>query len=324
MSVIGWLSAAAVCLAMVAPARGKDTNRVFVSNEQSQTITVLDGKDYSPIASVNTGRRPRHMLFNADKTRLYVACGDDNRIDVVDVDALQVVDTIPGIDDPEEFDIGRDDRLYVSNEDAGMLSIIDLGTKQPIRSVKVGQEPEGVIAMPDGKTVLVASEAANLVQVIDVTIGEVTRSIAVGSRPRRFAQRSDGREIWVSAEIDGAVYVLDGSSYAVSRRIEFRPAGFRREDITPVGIALTRDGTTGYVTLGHANRVAVVDAETKNVRDYILVGRRPWGVGLSRDEKRLFVANGGSDDMTIIDAQAGKVIRSVPVGRNPNSIVVDD
>jgi YVTN family beta-propeller protein len=78
------------------------------------------------------------------------------------------------------------------------------------------------------------------------------------------------------------------------------------------------------VTLGAANRVAVVDARTKEIRDYILVGSRPWDIALSRDETRLFVANGGSDDITIIDTKAGRVIRSVPVGRSPHSVTIDD
>ena len=91
----------------------------------------------------------------------------------------------------------------------------------------------------DGRAVLVASESANLVHVIDVASGQIRKHVPVGSRPRRFAQRADGGEIWVSAEVDGAVYVLDGATYAVTDRIEFKPKGFRRADITPVGLVLT-------------------------------------------------------------------------------------
>jgi YVTN family beta-propeller protein len=89
-------------------------------------------------------------------------------------------------------------------------------------------------------------------------------------------------------------------------------------------LKLTRDGATAYVTLGAANRVAVVDGKTKEVRDYILVGSRPWDMMLSRDESRLFVVNGTSDDITIVDTKAGTVVRSVPVGRSPHSVAIDD
>ena len=176
----------------------------------------------------------------------------------------------------------------------------------------------------DGATVYVASEAASLVHVIDVASGAIKADIPVGSRPRRFAQTPDGKEVWVSTEVEGAVYVIDAATSKVTKRIEFTPRGFRRDDIRPVGLKLTADGATAYVTLGAANRVAVVDGRSKEVRDYILVGSRPWDVTLSRDESRLFVANGASDDITIVDTKAGKVIRSVPVGRSPHSVAIDD
>ena len=92
-------------VAMLEQAAAKDTGRIFVSNEQSHTVTVLDGRSYALVATIRTGRRPRDIKFNAARTRLYVACGDDNRIDVIDVDKLAVIDSIRGVDDPEE--IGR-------------------------------------------------------------------------------------------------------------------------------------------------------------------------------------------------------------------------
>ena len=98
----------------------------------------------------------------------------------------------------------------------------------------------------------------------------------------------------------------------------------RKSDVTPVGLAMTKDGQTAYVTLGHAAHVAVVDVPTRAVQGYILVGKRSWGITLSRDEKLLYVANGFGDDITIIDAKSRKAIISIPVGRVPWGVVVDD
>ena len=79
-----------------------------------------------------------------------------------------------------------------------------------------------------------------------------------------------------------------------------------------------------YVTLGRANHVAVVDVASREIRDYILVGKRAWGVTLSRKEDRLYVVNGLSDDLSIVDTASRKVLKSVPVGRVPYGVVVDD
>ena len=91
-----------------------------------------------------------------------------------------------------------------------------------------------------------------------------------------------------------------------------------------MGLVITRDGKTAYVTLGRANHVAVVDVAKRAVEDYILVGRRAWGATLSRDESRLYVTNGLSDDLSIVDTAKRRVLKSVPVGRVPYGVVVDD
>ena len=62
---------------------------------------------------------------------------------------------------------------------------------------------------------------------------------------------------------------------------------------------MTKDGKTAYVTLGHANNIAVVDVATHAVQGYILVGKRAWGVTLSRDDKTLYVTDGLGDDLTV-------------------------
>ena len=98
----------------------------------------------------------------------------------------------------------------------------------------------------------------------------------------------------------------------------------RQSDVTPVGLVITKDGNTAYVTLGHAAHVAVVDVPSRTVKGYILVGKRSWGIALSRDEKTLYVANGLGDDVTIIDTASRKAIVSVPVGRVPWGVVIDE
>ena len=87
---------------------------------------------------------------------------------------------------------------------------------------------------------------------------------------------------------------------------------------------MTKDGLRAYIALGRANNIAVVDVKTREIVDYILVGKRPWGLALTKDETRLYVANGLSDDITVIDTKSLKALTSIPVGRVPYGILIDD
>ena len=55
------------------------------------------------------------------------------------------------------------------------------------------------------------------------------------------------------------------------------------------------DRSKAFVALGPANRVAVIDAQSYEVSNYVLVGQRVWQLALSPDEKQLFTSNGISN-----------------------------
>src|SRR6202043_187780 len=115
---------AAVLLLAPAHAWPKDTGLIFVSNEKTNNLIVIDPKSYQIVKDIKVARRPRDMHFNADHTKLYVACGDDDVIDIVDVAKLEIVGRINTGPSPETFAMDeKRRRIYVSNEEGSSLSI---------------------------------------------------------------------------------------------------------------------------------------------------------------------------------------------------------
>ena len=318
-------SAVAAGLPSMRPARAAQTGLVFVSHEKTHDIWVLKPVTLEVVKKIRTSRRPRDMHFNKARTLLYAACGDDDVIDVIDLAKLEVVDQIPTSPSPEAFRINDDEtRIYVSNEEDSSLSIIDLSQKIIIHDVPTGAEPEGVILSPDEKTIYVTSEVADMVHVVDADGGFVTDNIVVGTRPRRFWLTPDGKELWVTCELSGEAYIIDRESLQIIEVLNFLPPGFRQVDVTPVGMLMTKDGSTAILALGRANHVAYVDVKSRKTESYVLVGSRAWNVTLSSDESILYVANGLTDDVTVVDNVGRKPIRSVPVGRVPYAVLIDD
>jgi PQQ-dependent catabolism-associated beta-propeller protein len=313
-------------LALLPPAAGlaRGTGLIFVSTEKGHEVVVFS-PEFEEVKRIATSERPRDMHFNAARTHLYVACGDDDVIDVIDIATLEVVDQIPTGPSPEVFAFSPDEKLiYVSNEEDSMLEVIDLESRIVVHDVPTGAEPEGVAVEPDGRTVYVTSEVADMIHVVDAVGGVVTKNIIVGTRPRRFVMTPDGAELWVTAELSSEVYVIDRRTLEVTDVLEFLPPGFRAEDVTPVGMAITRDGSRILVSLGRANHVAVVDRASRETLAYVLVGKRAWSVALTSDEKTAIAINGLSDDMTLIDMEGLRPVRSIPVGRVPHSVLIDD
>ena len=143
---------------------------VYVSNEDSRNITVIDATTDSVVSTIEVGTRPRGVKVSPDGRTVYVALSGSPKcpptmpdaeceklktdpskdgVAVVDVATRKTVKTLPAGKDPETFDVSLDGtRLYVSNEDADSASIVDLQSGKVIANVKTGLKPS---ASPKGE-----------------------------------------------------------------------------------------------------------------------------------------------------------------------------
>jgi YVTN family beta-propeller protein len=320
------------------PATQAPGYRVYVSNERSNDLSVIDGATNQVVATIGVGKRPRGVKVSRDGRRLFVALSGspiggpnvkdedlppaDKKADgigVVDLASGKFVGKINSGSDPESFDLSRDERLlYVSNEDTGQASVVDVASEKVVRQVKVGYEPEGVTTSPDGRLVYVTSESANKVHAIGTDTNAIVAEFTTSQRPRAVAFLQDGSKAYVTCETAGVVDVVDVKSSKVVKHL--RPPG---EGPRPMGVAVSPDGSRVYVGLGRGKTLAVIDAGKDEVVAVVPeVGERVWGVAVSPDGKFVYTANGPSNDVTVIDAKTLKVVTRIKAGQSPWGVAV--
>lgn len=314
----------ALATLLFAVAAHAEPHRIYVSNEQSGTVTVIDGETLEVARTIEVGWRPRGIRATADGSTIFVALSDLDLQSEGDGDAIVAIDAATGTitarygagTDPEQFAIdSRGERLYAANEDAGTATITDVKTGKTLATLVVGIEPEGVGISADDRWVYVTAETSNTVSVIDTEAMEVALTFLVEPRPRAVIFESHRPRAWVSAEIGGAVSLVDTESHEVIDTIDLGG------DAKPVGMALSPEGSRLYVANGHSGTVAIVDTETLRQQGWIRVGKRPWNVALSPDGRILYAANGISNDVSVIDLESGKLLRTIEVGQRPWGIV---
>src|SRR5215470_18135732 len=81
---------------------------VYVANERSNDITIIDTATNSVVATVPVGQRPRGLGLSPDGNTLYVALGPERAIAAVDLATRKVVVRLPAGSDPETFAVSRD------------------------------------------------------------------------------------------------------------------------------------------------------------------------------------------------------------------------
>src|SRR5262249_13386427 len=295
----------------------------YVSNEKSNTLSVIDTDKFTVVKTIKVGQRPRGIELTRDGKFILVAVGDDDTIQVIDVRTHEIVATLPSGPDPELFTQDHSGKiLYVANENDNTVTIIDLERRIPLDEVQVGVEPEGMGLSPDGKILVATSETTNMAHFIDTETRRIVANVLVDARPRFAEFKRDGSEVWVSSEIGGTVSIIDPVKHEVKKKITFDISGLRKEAIQAVGISITRDGKTGFIALGPANRIAVINAATHEVEKYLLVGQRVWHMAFTPDEKYLLTTNGLSNDVSNIDLANLKNTKTIQVGELPWGIAI--
>lgn len=311
--------------------------RVYITNEASGDLCVIDSARHEVIATVALGKRPRGIHASPDGKTIYVALSgspfappgvDESKlpppdrsadgIGVFDVESGKLLKVIDAGPDPEEFDLSKDGTLlYVSNEDNAAVSIVDIAAAKVIHRLPVGEEPEGVTTSPDGKFVYATSEDDGEVFVIDTAAAKVIKNFKVGLRPRDIAFLPDGSKAYVTRENDGKVSVIDAVKHAPSGEIVLGG-----EEIKPMSVILSPDAARAYVSTGRGKKVFVIDTAAGKVVSSFEVGPRPWGIGVSPDGKLLYTANGPSNDVSVVDLATETVIKRIPVGDRPWGVLV--
>ena len=294
-------------------------DRIFVTNERSNTISVIDAKSLTIESTIKVGVRPRGIGLSPDGNELYVAVSEENKIVVIDPNSLEILRDFEAGSDPETFAVHPNGNIYISNEDDAKASVFDPQTGKQLAEIRVGLEPEGVAISPDGKRVIVTSESTNMLHVIKAPENVIESNILIGSRPRAAVFTKSGDIAYATAEISGEVVKVDMNKAKILKTASLGDAKAKPKDVI-----LAKDEKTIYVAGGRANKIIVMDADTLEIIKGIPVGKRVWGLAMSGDGQRVFTTNGVSGTVSVIDTGKNEVIKTIEVGKFPWGVVVKD
>lgn len=308
---------------------------VYVSNERSGDVTVIDGTTDAVVATFPVGKRPRGIHAVPGGGRIFVTLTGSPRmapgveterapsdkaadgLAVIDPSARKLIDRWHVGSDPEQFAISKDGKFaFIANEDDASAGIVDLGSGQSRGKVKVSEEPEGMGVNPVNGEVYVTCEEKGEVFAIAPDEQRVLAKIDTGGRPRSIAFLPNGSRAFVACETGGYVAVIDTTSHKLFAKIQL-PQGS-----LPMGTAISGDGRELFVSTGRGNTVAVIDTRTSAISATIPVGNRVWGIALSPDDSKLYSANGASDDVSVIDVNARKELKRIKVGSGPWGVTI--
>src|SRR5450432_2853196 len=252
------------------------TYHVFVTNERSGDVTVINGADLKVVATIPVGKRPRGIHASPDGKLVYVALSGTpiEAPPQIDAHGNPIFDKKKGGDDEE------------ADKAADGIGVLDVAAQKLTGKLNAGSDPEEFALSKDGRRIYISNEDTKTASVINIASGKLEHIVPVGQEPEGVTTTPDGQQFYVTCEAGGDIYVVDTNSY--SAVAHFKVNG------RPRSVAFMSSGGIGFIPSESAGELNIIDlAKTQVLKTIALpVGSRPMRVKLSPDEMRLYVSNG--------------------------------
>ncbi|MFQ5745961.1 MAG: YncE family protein [Gemmatimonadota bacterium] len=256
--------------------------RAAVANYGAQrggrTLTIIDVARGSVERTIDLGSygRPHGIAFLPGDSLLAVTSEASRNVVLVRVADGTVVGAV-STERPGSHmlaPIGDATRIYTSNIPDHSVSELDMGSGRMSRIFEVPPQPEAIGVTRDGREVWVGSNARGVVSVIDTETGEVSEAAKGFGFPYRILFTPDERLVIVPDFRGNELRFIDRATRTDVASLPLPSAG-------PMGLTLSADGRTLFLSLGLENRVAVIDLATREILRTLEAGARPDGVGYS-------------------------------------------
>jgi YVTN family beta-propeller protein len=247
--------------------------------------------------------------------RVYVPNSTAGTVDVIDPLTFTVIDHFAVGAIPHHVAPAWDmSELYVDNEGSSSLTVLDIHTGKPSRTISI-PFPYNLYFTPDGTKAVDVVERLQRIEFRDPHDWHLLGSVGIpwpGADHLDFS--ADGSYLMISTEWSGIVARVDV--------INMRLAGSVWVGGLPIDVRLSPDGKYFYVTNQGRMGVSVIDPVAMKEIQFIPTGRGAHGLQVSRDTKSLYVSNRLEGSFSVIDFESRSVTAKwrIPGGGSPDML----
>jgi len=295
--------------------------RVYVPNEKSGDVAVIDPTTFRIVDRFTVGPSPEHITPSWDLSRLYVNTMGGSRLTVLDPNTAEPTRTI-GVPSPYNLyftldgskAIVVDDFLTTASLNHNGLAFYDRRTWQLLKFLRVPYPGVDHLDMSaDGRFLLATGETSGMAVRVDTRRMTITGSVRLGGLPVDVRLSPDGRRFFIANQGLSGITVVDAATLKVRR--------FIRTGTGAHGLAISRDATKLYVTNRKAGTISVIDVASLKVVATAKVGASPDMIAVSPDGTQMWVSNRYNGTVDVVDPGTLRVIKTIATGANPHGLI---
>jgi YVTN family beta-propeller protein len=208
-------------------------------------------------------------------------------------------------------------RVYVANSAGDDITVIDTATNRVAESIKVSNNPHGIVPSPDKSRFYVSSETDNVLDVVERKTSKVIRRVPIGKRPNNVAITPNGKRVYVCIREESWVDIVDTASL---EKVKSVPVGKN-----PHNVYMSPEGKWMIATSMGEDKLTGIDINTEEPVFAIPVGGVPRPVAIDAEPgsvpKRLFVQLSDLHGFAVVDFASRKVVNKVLLPDGPPGAV---
>jgi YVTN family beta-propeller protein len=297
-------------------------NKIYVTNEYSNTVSVIEGHNDTVEATILVDSLPYDLDVDPFTNKVYVTNLGSDTVSIIDGDTNQIVGVIRNITTPVGLDVDSvNGYIYVTSIDTDTVYKIDAVTNKVINATKVGKDPYTVDIKP-GKTykVYVSNLGSDTVSVIDGRSFALLKNITVGDLPVGLAANPSNEKVYVANRGSDRVSVIDAVSDTIVKNLK---VGHQ-----PDGVDINFSTNMVYATNTGSSTVSVIDPEIDEIVTEIKVNNNlspeltqvqvlpptiefpnvASFVDVNRATNMVYVTNTGSSTVSVINGTSNKLL----------------
>jgi YVTN family beta-propeller protein len=230
------------------------TNRIYVVNHGSGTLSVIDGASDTVLQTMNVGALPYVAAVNETTNRVYISNVFSDVITVLDGATSDAKKINAGSSDTITIDQTRD-KIYLAGYQSTKLNVLDT-TPAITGNVKVGYHAWGLAVDDASGTLYVTRSQDAALLIIDEATGATT-TVPTGYIPCAVAINPAKHRAYVVNHGSDSVTVVDTKKHKVVATVKVGSA--------PQGLAVNPATGLVYVANTHSSSISVIDGNSNRV-----------------------------------------------------------
>lgn len=309
------------------------TQKIYVANQYSNTVSVFDAKTDKLLSTIETGIFPYSIDMNQFNNRIYVTNRGSDDVTVIDGSTDSVIDNITVGKAPVQVSVDQSSSwVYVTNIDSNSISVIDGITNEVIRTINGVNTPYGININPLSNKVYISNIANSTITVMDEDNYNFIKNIPVGKAPVGIDINEVRNIVYVTNYASNSLSVINGTNDTLIQTIETGES--------PVGVKINPVSNQVYVSNIASNDVSVInETSLEKIKEIVvnpssIIEREEYPETIPTNIKfpliasfidvdptfnLIYVTNTASNTLSIIDGKEDESIVRIGFDTNPDN-----